>query len=63
MKELYNFLFSEDLVDHTVWTHWIDISVPTDIRFPDDAFLNIAYGRNGEEYVNAIFKTSYIVFD
>ena len=46
------FNFSEDLVDHTVWTHWIDISVPTDIRFPEDAFLNIASGHNGDEYVS-----------
>ena len=49
MTCLIYFIITEDLVDTTVWHHWIDISVPSEFQFTDASFLNIASGNIGNE--------------
>jgi len=37
---------TEDIVDRTLWYHWLNVHIPTNIRFPDAGYLHIGTGSN-----------------
>ena len=60
MLQIYDIFSTGSFSNHSIWRHFLSISVPRQIKYPDYGFLQIGEGENYDRLVLSTSLHLYI---